>query len=65
MPKDMFVRIQDLYFGGDMEASAGLSGQSAALIEGQKSVDDIISETISGFREICNRMGSLGQPNQF
>jgi len=65
MPPDMFAKIKDLYFGGDMEASAGLSGQSAALISEEKSAADIISETIGGFKEICNRMGAAGQSNQF
>lgn len=65
MPKDMFARIKDLYFGGDMEASAGLSGQSAALINEEKSVGEIIEETVSGFREICNRLGAMGQSGDF
>lgn len=65
MPKDMFAKIQDLYFGGDMEASAGLSGQSAALIDEQKSAAEIIKETVEGFRTICNRMGALAQSGQF
>ncbi|MEH6402565.1 MAG: nitronate monooxygenase [Sneathiella sp.] len=65
MPPDMFAKIKDLYFGGDMQASAGLSGQSAALISEEKFAADIISETVNGFREICNRMGALGQSNQF
>ncbi|WP_169544653.1 NAD(P)H-dependent flavin oxidoreductase [Sneathiella aquimaris] len=61
MPADMFARIKELYFDGNMEASAGLSGQSAALIMGQKSAEDIINETISGFREICSRMGKMSE----
>ncbi|MEP3246999.1 MAG: nitronate monooxygenase [Sneathiella sp.] len=61
MPKDMFARIQELYFGGDMEASAGLAGQSAALISEEKPVSEIIEETVQGFREICARMGSMAQ----
>lgn len=65
MPKDMFQKIQDLYFGGDMEASAGLSGQSAALIHEQKSVADIIDETVGGFHEICGRMGNLATTSTF
>ena len=65
MPKDMFARIQELYFGGDMEASAGLAGQSSALIHEQKSVADIIEETVTGFHEICNRMGQMGSSKGF
>jgi enoyl-[acyl-carrier protein] reductase II len=65
MPKDMFARIQELYFGGDMEASAGLAGQSSALIHGQKSVADIIEETVSGFHDVCGRMGKLAERTTF
>ncbi len=61
MPKDMFARIQDLYFKGEMEASAGLAGQSAALITEEKSVADIIEETVTGFRQICSRMGGMAE----
>lgn len=65
MPADMFASIKDLYFGGNMEASAGLAGQSAALISEEKSAADIISETLSGFTEICNRMGVMGSSGKF
>lgn len=65
MPKDTFTRIQDLYFGGDMEASVGLAGQSASLITGQKSVADIIKETVDGFHEITGRLGALSAGNTF
>ncbi|MEH6475676.1 MAG: nitronate monooxygenase [Sneathiella sp.] len=65
MPKDMFARIKELYFGGDMEASAGLAGQSAALIHGEKAVADIISETVEEFHGICGRMGALASTKSF
>jgi enoyl-[acyl-carrier protein] reductase II len=65
MPKDTFSRIQDLYFGGDMEASVGLAGQSASLISAQKSVADIIKDTVSGFRQITARLGALSAGDGF
>ncbi|USG60616.1 nitronate monooxygenase [Sneathiella marina] len=65
MPKDTFARIQDLYFGGDMEASVGLAGQSASLITAQKSAADIITETIVGFREITARLGAMSAGDGF
>mgnify|MGYP000042639316 FL=1 len=65
IPKDMFARIKELYFGGDMEASAGLAGQSAALIHGEKSVADIITETVEGFHKICGDMGALAAKKNF
>lgn len=65
MPPDTFTHIQDLYFGGDMEASVGLAGQSAGLITEQKSAADIINETIAGFREITSRLGKLAASDSF
>lgn len=59
MPKDMFAKIQDLYFGGNMEASAGLAGQSAALISEVKSAADIVENTVKEFRNVCTRMGAM------
>lgn len=65
MPKDTFGRILDLYFGGDMEASIGLAGQTAGLIDDIKPVDEIIRGTIEGFHTICKRMGGLAQAANF
>jgi enoyl-[acyl-carrier protein] reductase II len=59
MPADTFARIQDLYFGGDMEAAVGLAGQTAGLIDSIKSAKEIIDETISEFHAICGRMGAM------
>jgi enoyl-[acyl-carrier protein] reductase II len=65
MPPDTFTHIQDLYFGGDMEASVGLSGQSAGLIKEQKTAADIINETVAGFHEITGRLGALSNSQGF
>lgn len=65
MPKDTFTRIQDLYFGGDMEASVGLAGQSASLIFEQKSVADIIKDTVDGFRKITAQLGAMSEGDGF
>ncbi len=59
MPRDVFGKILDLYFGGDMEASIGLAGQTAGLIDEIKPVAQIIDETVNQFRAICGRMGAL------
>ena len=48
--------IQDLYFGGDMNAAPALSGQSVGLIDEVKSVKDIISQTVSEFNEACSNL---------
>jgi enoyl-[acyl-carrier protein] reductase II len=65
MPKDTFGKILDLYFGGDMEASIGLAGQTAGLIDEIKPVQEIIDTTIAGFHAICQRMGGLSQAANF
>ena len=49
-------QIQDLYFGGDMNAAPALTGQSAGLIDEVKPVAQIIEETISEFNETCQKM---------
>lgn len=65
MPPDTFGNIKDLYFGGDMEASVALAGQSAGLIDAVKPVVQIVEETISGFHEIAGRMGGLASTRGF
>ena len=65
MPKDTFGKILDLYFGGDMEASIGLAGQTAGLIDQIKPVEEIIRGTSEGCSDICKRMGGLGQAASF
>ncbi len=51
--------IQDLYFGGDMNADPALSGQSVGLIDEVKSVKDIIDQTVLEFNETCNNLSSF------
>ncbi|MDE0952640.1 MAG: nitronate monooxygenase [Halioglobus sp.] len=46
------VDLQSLYFGGDMEAAIPLSGQVCGRIDSIKSAQEIVEETVSGFREI-------------
>ncbi len=65
MPADTFGKIQDLYFGGDMEASVALAGQSSGLIHKVKPVSDIISETVAGFHDIASKMGDFGSKKSF
>jgi enoyl-[acyl-carrier protein] reductase II len=65
MPPDTFARILDLYFGGDMEASVGLAGQTAGLIDEVKSVARIIEETIDEFFAIAGRLGELAARRSF
>lgn len=53
-----FARVQELYFGGDMEASIALSGQVAGRIDAIKPVQQILDEMCSEFFE-C--VGSLAR----
>ena len=53
-----FMRIQELYFDGNMEAAPALSGQSVGLIDKIKSVKQIINETIDEFNLVCKKLGN-------
>jgi enoyl-[acyl-carrier protein] reductase II len=44
-----------------MEASVGLAGQTAGLIDEVKPVADIISEMVSEFQTVAGRMGGMAQ----
>lgn len=45
-----FARVQDLYFGGDLEASIALTGQVAGRIDAVRPVADIIEDMMAEFR---------------
>ncbi len=57
MDRSTLKSVQDLYFGGDMEASIGLAGQTAGLIHEVKPVAEIIAETVAGFHAIREEQG--------
>ena len=65
MPADTFKGIMDVYFGGDMEASVGLAGQSSGLIDDVKTAKQIIDETVTEFFEITEYMGALHAAKSF
>nr|WP_295663798.1 nitronate monooxygenase [Polymorphobacter sp.] len=65
MPPDTFARILDLYFGGDMEASVGLAGQTAGLIDSVQPVKHIIDDTIAGFFAATARLGACAAARDF
>ena len=54
----IFSKVQDLYFGGDMEASAALTGQVAGRIEAVKPVAQIIEETVREFYETIGQLST-------
>jgi len=55
-PGEHFAGVQELYFGGDMEAAIPLSGQVVGRIDGVKSAADVIEETLSGFHQAINQL---------
>ncbi|MEC8545578.1 MAG: nitronate monooxygenase, partial [Pseudomonadota bacterium] len=65
MPPDTFKNILDLYFGGDMEASVGLAGQTSGLIDEVKPVAEIIETMVGEFHDITGKMGRLAADRSF
>jgi enoyl-[acyl-carrier protein] reductase II len=65
MPADTFAGIQQVYFGGDMEAAPALAGQSAGLIHGVLTVQQIIDETVAQFHAIAARLGAMAAGSTF
>ena len=62
---DAFKGIQQVYFGGNMNAAPALAGQSAGLIHAVKPVQAIIEETVAEFFAITDRMAALAAARQF
>jgi enoyl-[acyl-carrier protein] reductase II len=65
MPADALSGILDLYFGGDLEASPALAGQTAGLIHGIKTAQAIIDDTVAEFHAITARLGALAAARAF
>lgn len=65
MPPDALQGIRTLYFDGDMEAAPALAGQSAGLIDGVKTVQAIVDETVAQFMAISARLGALAAARSF
>jgi enoyl-[acyl-carrier protein] reductase II len=65
MGPDAFAGIQNVYFGGDMNAAPALAGQSAGLVHEVMSAQDIIDETVAEFHTITARLGQLSQMRSF
>ena len=65
MPADAFTGIQQVYFGGNMDAAPALAGQSAGLIHAVLPVQQIIEETVAQFHAITRRMGAMAAGAHF
>ena len=59
MDMSVFKGVQDLYFGGNLNAAPALTGQSMGLIDEIKSVETIINETVKEFNATCEKFSSV------
>jgi enoyl-[acyl-carrier protein] reductase II len=65
MGPDSFTGIQQVYFGGDMNAAPALAGESAGLIHRVDSVEKIIADTVAQFQAIATRFGAMAGASSF
>lgn len=56
MDMSVFGGVQDLYFGGNLNAAPALTGQSMGLIDEIKPVRTIIDETVKEFNTTCEQL---------
>ncbi len=61
----LFGTVRDVYFGGDMEASLALAGQTVGLIHEVLPVAEIIGRTAAGFHGIRKEQGERSKANAF
>ncbi|HTE81428.1 MAG TPA: nitronate monooxygenase [Reyranella sp.] len=61
----IFGSVKDVYFGGDMEASLALAGQTVGLIHEVLPVADIIAGTVEGFHRIRQQQGERSHAGSF
>ncbi|MFK8049773.1 MAG: NAD(P)H-dependent flavin oxidoreductase [Halioglobus sp.] len=50
--RDHMAKLQDLYFGGDLEAAIPLTGQVCGRVDEIKTAKQIIDETIADFEQV-------------
>lgn len=65
MGPDAFKGIQEVYFGGDMNAAPALAGQSAGLIHEILTARQIIEQTVAEFHAITSRLGQWAHARTF
>ncbi len=63
--RSLFGNVRDVYFGGDMEASLALAGQTVGLIHEVLPVADIIGRTVEGFHAIRKQQGERSAAGSF
>ena len=57
--------VKDVYFGGGMEASLAVAGQTVGLIHEVLPVADIIARTVEGFHAIRREQGMRSAGGEF
>jgi enoyl-[acyl-carrier protein] reductase II len=65
LPADAFKGILGVYFGGDMNAAPALAGQSAGLIHGVLTAQQIVEQTVAEFHAITRRLGAMSAAADF
>ena len=50
------ANLQELYFGGNMEAAIPLSGQVAGRIDSIKSAKEVVEDTMAEFQQVMSRL---------
>jgi enoyl-[acyl-carrier protein] reductase II len=63
--RSLFGNVRDVYFGGDMEASLALAGQTVGLIHEVLPVAEIIVRTVEGFHAIRRAQWERSQRGEF
>ncbi|KAA1192578.1 nitronate monooxygenase [Pseudohalioglobus sediminis] len=53
-----FAGVNELYFGGDMEAAIPLSGQVVGRIDEVRTAEQIVQDTVTGFYDAVNAMAA-------
>ena len=60
--REQLAGVQELYFGGDMEAAIPLSGQVVGRIDAVQPVADVIQSTMTGFYESLGHLQDYASP---
>jgi len=65
MDRAIFRSVRDVYFGGDMEASLALAGQTVGLIHEVLPAAEIIRRTVDGFHAIRKQQWERSAAGEF
>lgn len=63
--RSVFGNVRDVYFGGDMEASLALAGQTVGLIHEVLPAAEIVRRTVEGFHAIRKAQGERSAAGGF